>query len=590
MILNQIQFLIPLLFIKLTKTFYCLSSSLLFLNFSFFHSFFLIFSLKINPPKHIYKNKPMKQSLLLFSKLHPLRALFTRPLFAFSDIGAAEKTLLSKRLAENESKLKEMFSQVTENTNFSQAIPLIEESISLKKKIFGENTTEIHVDYFNMGFIKTVESKYQESIHYFEQSLAINPTLAHTFEVLTSLSISYLKSKDMPNASKYLDLALKSGREFEKTLDAKSKEFMKYAVKMTNLYMNLIMLTKAQKQDYVPFLMENKAVIEKTLAHTPIEQVESENFSMYLCEIFEELAQIRFSKQQKMDLEDNQKLLAFGEKTKNNIILSRAYFQKGFVLSMQGDQEGTIENYKMAKSQFEKRSAVTTNLLNYYLMIFTSLAQQYLKARKFNEGYDLIAEFNAFHEQHKVFNDAIVLQMQNVSAELLSAEGKKTEALVILRASLEKGEELESKFHSEAASRTKKETELRFDVERMLGFKERNLRLHCGIYYELKKFDDALKYFAQLEKVTQQLVTIKPEAAGGIYENWGFKGIVMFRMGKMEDAIKCYEKAIEGFRNIPEKRMELDKCYAELGFIAEKYGDKKKAFANFKNSYDLRLT
>lgn len=531
----------------------------------------------------------MKQSILLFSKLHPIRTLFTKPLFVFSEIGAAEKTLLSKRLSENETKLKEMFSQVSENTNFSEAIPLIEESISLKKKIFGESTSEIHIDYFNLGFIKTVESKYQESIHFFEQSLAMNPTLAHTFEVQTSLSISYLKSKDIPNTSKYLDLALKSGRELEKTLDAKSKDFIKYAVKMTNLYMNLIMLTKAQKQDYAPFLIENKAVIEKTLTHSPSEPIESENFSMYLCEIYEELAQIRFSKQQKLDLEENQKLMAFGEKTNNNIILSRAHFQKGFVLSMQGDHEGAVENYKIAKSQFEKRSAVTSNLLSYYLMIFTSLAQQYLKTRKFKEGYDLIAEFNAFHEKHKVFNDAIVLQMQNVSAELLSAEGKKTEALVILRASLEKGEEVEHKFQIEAKERTSKDSENRYDSERMLTFKERNLRLHCGIYYELKQFDDSLKYFAKLEKVSQQLATIKPEAASGVYENWGFKGIVLFRIGKVEEAIKCYEKAIEGFRNIPEKKMELDKCYAELGFIADKYGDKKKAFENFKNSYDLRL-
>ena len=80
----------------------------------------------------------MKQSLLLFSRLHPIRTLFTRPLFAFSEIGAAEKTLLSKRLSENESKLKEMFSQVTESTNFSEALPLIEESISLKKKFSGK--------------------------------------------------------------------------------------------------------------------------------------------------------------------------------------------------------------------------------------------------------------------------------------------------------------------------------------------------------------------------------------------------------------------------------------------------------------------
>ena len=278
-----------------------------------------------------------------------------------------------------------------------------------------------------------------------------------------------------------------------------------------------------------------------------------------------------------------QQELDVAEKTKDLFYLARAYFNKGLVLTNIGKTSSArapIEKSKELLSGFIKNKPVEMYeeaLLKEYeilmYMVYGALSDCYLKLEDKIEGLVLVDEIEQFYQKHPTQDILVYLHILNKKAEFLLLGEKQEEALKVLLKINENLDKLDK------------------TVMKNQVFKTYILSMLTSVLGEVNRYQEALNYSLENEPIIRKIVEQYPDKKEALANLLYTTGVLYGKMKNYKESKRVYLEAIEKYKGLEGNmniKVDIDRIYTDLAFLAEEEGNLRKAKEYFTLSLNLR--
>ena len=504
----------------------------------------------------------------------------------FSETNKNDELLADeKQLKESEEYLK----KALEKQDFREYLDHATTIYTIKQKLYGEKYEKGYFrDVRNMAYGNFILTNYTEALFYYDEALKFAQKDEEFLDVFVNLGQLY---RFMNNDEAALD-SFNQGYAHAKALYSVflpkfDDSFAIICYNIANISRNLVEIhIKKLNESKAHEILEENIKIFTTIFKQPTQLKPRfmKDFLSHTFECCEEYSTIAL-KNKNLELAEKtiQQELDVAEKTKDLFYLARAYFNKGLVLTNIGktaSARAPIEKSKELLSGFIKNKPVEMYeeaLLKEYeilmYMVYGALSDCYLKLEDKIEGLVLVDEIEQFYQKHPTQDILVYLHILNKKAEFLLLGEKQEEALKVLLKINENLDKLDK------------------TVMKNQVFKTYILSMLTSVLGEVNRYQEALNYSLENEPIIRKIVEQYPDKKEALANLLYTTGVLYGKMKNYKESKRVYLEAIEKYKGLEGNmniKVDIDRIYTDLAFLAEEEGNLRKAKEYFTLSLNLR--
>ena len=203
-------------------------------------------------------------------------------------------------------------------------------------------------------------------------------------------------------------------------------------------------------------------------------------------------------------------------------------------------------------------------------MIYGGMTNAYFRLERREDGLKLIEEIENFYKTNPLEDPFAYDHIQTKKAEFFIEDKKFAEAFPILiqvNANLEKSD---------------------LNNLRNLTFRSYVLAIISNVGGEIQKYEEALKAALENEPLIVKLIKEFPDKKESVVDNKYNIGALYGRMKKYREAEKYLKEALDMFKAMDNRLLDVDRVYTDLAALSEEEGDKVKARQYYMNSMEIR--